>query len=248
MKPSATTYGAVACFVLFIYHLFTKASLIHYAAHSIPSLLGPSITTVVASQPGEDTAWLRRLFPRWEHEIYIIEGQDRNASLPSDKGLESMTYLTYIIDHYDSLPNVVIFMHGGRYRWHNDDPLYDSARVLSRLQIPYVQEQGYVNMRCVWTVGCPAEIFPAQKGQLDMVAQGGAIPGDVYASAFRELFPEMQMPWRVGASCCAHFAASKSAILSRPREDYERYRRWLIKTELESSIGAKFFEYSWHSK
>lgn len=191
MRPSATTYCAVACFVLLIYHLFTKASLIHNAAHSIPSLLVPSVTTVVASQHGEDAAWLRRLFPRWGPETYITKGRDMHASLPSDSGLENMAYLTYIIDHYDSLPDIVIFMHGGRYRWHNGDPLYDSARVLSRLQIPYVQEQGYVNMRCVWTVGCPAEIHPVQKGQLGMVAQGGAIPGDVYASAFRELFPEI---------------------------------------------------------
>lgn len=114
-----------------------------------------------------------------------------HASLPSDRGLENMAYLTYIIDHYDSLPDIVILMHGGRYRWHNGDPLYDSALVLSRIQIPYVQEQGYVNMRCVWTVGCPAEIHPVQKRQLGMVAQSGAIPGDVYASAFRELFPEI---------------------------------------------------------
>lgn len=50
------------------------------------------------------------------------------------------------------------------------------------------------------------------------------------------------MPWQVGATCCAHFAASKSA------EGYERYRQWLIKTDLESSIGAKSSEYSWHSQ
>lgn len=32
--------------------------------------------------------------------------------------------LRYIIDNYDSLPDVVVFMHSGRYQWHNDDPIY----------------------------------------------------------------------------------------------------------------------------
>lgn len=29
-----------------------------------------------------------------------------------------------MIDSYDNLPDVMVFMHNGRYQWHNDDPLY----------------------------------------------------------------------------------------------------------------------------
>ena len=29
-----------------------------------------------------------------------------------------------MIDHYDDLPNVMVFMHSERYQWHNDDPIY----------------------------------------------------------------------------------------------------------------------------
>lgn len=32
--------------------------------------------------------------------------------------------LRYIIDNYDKLPDVAIFLHGRRYQWHNEDPLY----------------------------------------------------------------------------------------------------------------------------
>lgn len=35
-----------------------------------------------------------------------------------------MQYRSYIIDRYWDLPDVVVFMHGGRYEWHNDNPLY----------------------------------------------------------------------------------------------------------------------------
>ena len=30
----------------------------------------------------------------------------------------------YIIDHYNNLPDVMVFMHSERYQWHNDDPIY----------------------------------------------------------------------------------------------------------------------------
>ena len=31
---------------------------------------------------------------------------------------------SYMIDRYDSLPDVSIFIHSLRYQWHNEDPMY----------------------------------------------------------------------------------------------------------------------------
>jgi len=30
----------------------------------------------------------------------------------------------HIINHYDNLPDIMVFLHGQRYQWHNDDPLF----------------------------------------------------------------------------------------------------------------------------
>lgn len=49
-------------------------------------------------------------------------------------------------------------------------------------------------------------------------------------------------------SCCAQFAVSKATILQRPREEYERYRRWLLETDLEDGLSGRVLEYSWHSE
>lgn len=43
--------------------------------------------------------------------------------------------LSYIIDRYDTLPDVIVFMHGGRYQWHNDNPLYGMHQYLSHLDL-----------------------------------------------------------------------------------------------------------------
>jgi hypothetical protein len=29
-----------------------------------------------------------------------------------------------MIDAYEDLPDVMVFIHSDRYQWHNDDPLY----------------------------------------------------------------------------------------------------------------------------
>ncbi|KAH0365600.1 hypothetical protein KCU65_g5971, partial [Aureobasidium melanogenum] len=164
--------------------------------------------------------------------------------LPKNKGREGMTYLTFIIDNYSSLPEIVIFLHAERYQWHNDDPLYDGVRTLSRLQIPYVLEQGYVNLRCVWTLGCPTEIRPLEHPANEITSETSA--SQVYAAAFQELFPGIPIPESIGVSCCAQFAVTRETILRRPREDYEKYRRWLLETGLEDGLSGRVLEYSWH--
>lgn len=74
-----------------------------------------------------------------------------------------LTVHSHVIDNYDSLPDVAIFSHAKRYQWHNDDPLYDGRRVLTHLRLPYVLEQAYASLRCVWTLGCPVEIRPLEE-------------------------------------------------------------------------------------
>jgi hypothetical protein len=218
---------------------------------------------VVASQKSEDATWLEKYFPRWEQNIYRVDNPNAPLTVPKNKGRESMVYLTcvlstdyqtqaianvlcsYIIDNYDNLPDNILFIHPNRYQWHNDDPDYDGLPMLRHFQIPYLEQEGYVNIRCAWSLGCPNEIKPLQEeGEHREAVHAG---GD-YKKAFEVLFPEWEVPSAVGVSCCAQFAATKEKIRERKREDYVRYRDWLIKTELDDSISGRVFEYSWHSK
>lgn len=158
----------------------------------------------------------------------------------------------YIIDNYDKLPSLMIFQHANRYQWHNDDPLYDGERMLSRLQMPFVEAQGYVNLRCVWTLGCPDEIRPL-KEFVDMSSGDGESSSELRAGAyfkpaFEELFPGVSVPEIVGASCCAQFAVTADKIRERPLSDYENYRRWLLETPLSDHVSGRLMEYLWHSK
>lgn len=170
--------------------------------------------------------------------------------IPIPKQTEKKTKLnnvqnSYIIDNYASLPDYILFLHPNRYQWHNDDPDYDGVPMLRHFQFPYLAQQGYVNIRCAWSLGCPAEIKPlAEAGEHREAVHAG---GD-YKKAFERLFPEEQVPVAVGVSCCAQFAATREKVRERSREEYVKYREWILETELGDAISGRVFEYSWHSK
>lgn len=139
-----------------------------------------------------------------------------------------------------------IFLHGGRYQWHVDNPLYDSVISIQDLQSDYVLESGYVSLRCAWSVGCPRELEPARylRERPDDSHHPAAME---YPDRFMELFPRAEVPEEVGAPCCSQFALSREKIREQNLEHYVRLQRWLIETELNSGISGRIFEYSWHS-
>lgn len=136
----------------------------------------------------------------------------------------------------------MLFIHSQRYQWHNDDPYYDGVPMINRFQIPYLEEVGYVNLRCAWVLGCPEEIHPLTDSDVDAVHAGA-----YYMNGFQALFPGAEVPDAVGVSCCAQFGVAKWKILERPKSDYQRYRKWLLETDLDDAMSGRIMEYSWHS-
>ncbi|KAJ5177281.1 uncharacterized protein N7482_003158 [Penicillium canariense] len=196
---------------------------------------------VVASMKSDDTSWLAEYFSDWSKSIYVVDDHRAPLTVMRNKGRESMVYLTYIIDNYDSLPDIMLFIHSQRYQWHNDDPYYDGVPMLRNFQTAYLEAEGYVNLRCVWTLGCPVEIHP-----LSDIHREDVHAGEYFKNAFVELFPGTPVPEEVGVSCCAQFGVTRDTVLQRPKSDYEFYRKWLAETDLKDEMSGRIMEYSWH--
>ena len=64
--------------------------------------------------------------------------------------------------------------------------------------------------------------------------------------AWAFMFPGEELPTEFGVPCCAQFAVSKKQILARPRTDYERYRSWVLGTQLHDRTSGRVMEYLWH--
>jgi hypothetical protein len=53
-------------------------------------------------------------------------------------------------------------------------------------------------------------------------------------------------PKEVGAACCAQFAVSREQVLQRPRDDYIKFRQWVIDTEKDDASSGRVMEFLWH--
>lgn len=180
-----------------------------------------------------------------------------------------MVYLTYLIDNYDSLPSIVLFLHahenGYRIAWHVDAPLHDQAYSVQAVQLDYVRQQGYVNLRCILEPGCQGESGGAKEDlSLDhwnQIFYNTSTPPGWMAmraasyvslaknvSAMDRSSPEylaQKLPM-IRTACCAQFAVTKESIQLRPRSDYVSFREWLLDTLLPDHDSGRVFEYLWH--
>lgn len=203
---------------------------------------------VLAKTKKEDVAWAHHV-PGWTPYIYTASSPPepgyslRPASL---RGREAMTYLTYIIDFYDALPNVTAFVHAGREQWHNEDLGPRTSTILENLRLDTVRRRGYVNFRCMWDPGCPVGVAPFEPTDIDI--RGKDIRA-YFPDVYMELLgvPQSAVPERIGNVCCGQFAVTKERIRERRREDYVRMRRWAMESSVTDSFGVGWvFEKIWH--
>ncbi|KAL9619574.1 MAG: hypothetical protein Q9160_005850 [Pyrenula sp. 1 TL-2023] len=199
----------------------------------------------MAAVNSDDTSWITSELQGFNTSIYTVDDKTANLTVPENKGREAMAYLTYIIDYYDDLPDVVLFFHPHRVTWHNNILLdLDSAKTISRLNPAHVVRQGYFNARCHFDPGCPDWIhIDRPEAEWDMVKkfEEKYFTSDVW----RELHPLDPVPRALSQPCCAQFAVSGQRLRARPRSHYEHYRQWLLDTPTEDKYSGRIMEYNW---
>lgn len=189
-----------------------------------------------------ETDWIRTKLPDVELATYVANDTGAIMHPPRNKGHEVMGYLSYIIDHYANLPDIVVFMHAHRWAPHNAELLnYDAVEMIKRLSGQHVLRQGYVNMRCKWDPGCPEWLHPTNKHET-LTRQEEMMASKCWA----ELFPLQALPPFLAQACCAQFALSRERILSIPLSRFIYYRDWVLTTPLSDYISGRIWEYLWH--
>lgn len=197
---------------------------------------------VVPRVKDEDVGWMDEALPPEIHRaIYVADDPTAPLHPPKNKGHEVMIYLTYLIDHYDDLPDIVVFMHAHRFSWHNADILNgDAAEMIKRLSPERVTREGYMNMRCHWGPGCPDWMHPGETQENEFKTEEILI-----AKAWAEIFPSDPVPGVLAQPCCSQFALSKERIQTIPRQTYVFYRDWLLHTPLKDFVSGRVWEYMW---
>lgn len=204
-----------------------------------------SQSLVMAKLREEDISWLHNRFPDANTTIYTVDDDPEKLQIPKNKGHESMVYLTYMIDYYDSLPDISIFLHPHQFAWHNSD-LHgqNSLTMLETLNLAHVARVGYMPLRCQHEPGCPSWLhLDLPEDQLNPFLR----QEERYftSQVWWELHPGQPLPESISQPCCAQFAVSRNRIRSNPVSEYQRYRDWLLNTTLDDQISGRWMEYSW---
>jgi hypothetical protein len=196
---------------------------------------------VIAKTKDENIDWMDEKLPDQEKAIYVADDPKAPLHPPKNKGHEVMVYLTWIIDNYDNLPDVAMFMHSHQLTWHNDDLLKNNAALLVlRLSRQRVWREGFVNMRCTWYPGCPDWMHPGETEKNDYKQEEVLL-----AKSWSEIFPLDEIPSVLAQPCCAQFALSRERIQAKPHSQYLWYRDWLFNTKLRDQMSGRIFEYVW---
>ncbi|KAI9740208.1 MAG: hypothetical protein M1834_004786 [Cirrosporium novae-zelandiae] len=223
----------------------TQASSAIVQPSSIPVYQNLSRVLVVPRLRSADVSWIKQELPDEQTAIYVVDDPTAELHPPVNKGREATVYLTYIIDHYDSLPDVVLFFHDHRYTWHNNILLgLDSAQTLRQLKTDYVKKVGYFPARCHHEPGCPDWIhLDRPESEFDSFRK----PEERFlrTSVWRELHATAEVPKALSEPCCAQFGVTREIIRSNPLERYIAYREWLLTTTMPDEFSGRMFEYTW---
>ncbi|KAF2268523.1 hypothetical protein CC78DRAFT_373187 [Lojkania enalia] len=201
---------------------------------------------VVPKTMKEDIRWMAAEIPDTPLAVYEVDNPNAENKVPQNKGREVMVYLTYIIDHYDDLPDTVLFMHSHRHAWHNNQLMgLDGVQIIRRLNHERVARMGFMNLRCHHEPGCPDWIHMDRPGgDFDFFKK----PEEIYwrRHVWEEIHPGAPIPPTISGICCAQFAVSRERIRQVPLERFHHYRNWLLTTTMDDQFSGRIFEYIWH--
>jgi hypothetical protein len=200
---------------------------------------------VVPKIEREQVDWIAKELPGVEAAIYEVDNPSAEYRVPKNKGNEAMVYLTYIIDHYDKLPDTIIFIHAHETAWHNNFLLdLQTPLAIRRLRDDRVARQGYMNLRCHHDPGCPDHIH-LDRAEVDYDPVLKPEERVFSFELFQTLFPGHRPPPVLSQACCAQFAVSRERVRDNPKSLYEHLRNWLLAVELVDNYSGRVFEYLW---
>jgi hypothetical protein len=216
------------------------------------------ITVVLAAIQKDNLTILEQesgLRPGDEQIVYVADDPSAVYHVPMNKGNEAMVYLSFLIDRYYALPDLMVFMHAGRSAWHNNILLrWDSARTIRNLRRSYVRSKGFTNLLCDETYYCTHVYNTTDSGYPASVLTREATPKSQEAleaqyAQFHEIwdaiFPGQPVPPTLGTVPGAQFALTRETAQKVPLNELKRLRQWIIDVDLNAKAAGAVFELIW---
>ncbi|CAD6585711.1 MAG: hypothetical protein ASARMPREDX12_002099 [Alectoria sarmentosa] len=160
---------------------------------------------VVVARTYNVTHWMDKVHSDWDQYTYLVsEDTSPNDTLhvPANVGNEAMRYLSFLIDRYDSLPDIIAFRHGHENSWHQT---FDSAAEVNNLNLTTIRLRRYQNFQC--GDSCSQHIYLAETQRNEerkkLLSTRSDPPVDAAIYEHWNSWFGVPMPEDVAAACCA---------------------------------------------
>jgi hypothetical protein len=192
-------------------------------------LLSYTNTTIIISRYNESIDFIVKL-QKFKIIIYEKENMANPYNVPVNKGHEATIYLKYIIDHWENLPEYLIFLHCHEYSWHHDGSIAD----LIHLNINKTHSLTNLNN---YILG-PMENLDESNTDIALFYKKYIFP----ATGPYKLYPN----FTEGELGCAQYIVHRSNIYMHSKKFYMDIYDWLITTEIDNYYTSRFMEWAWN--
>ena len=179
---------------------------------------------IVTSHFKEDLSWLKKA--KWDVVVIDHKGSAPSAIKPlaviPNRGREASSYLKYILDNWDNLPDYVAFIHGHEDAWH-----HFKGPLLPIIENTDLEPGMYTSLNYIF--GQPLNMKDSIQPYWGEWLGLGPLPKDP--------------PCAPGA---AQFIVARDRILSRPKKLYQDMYDYIIDPHNDHYAIGCFYEYIWH--
>jgi len=175
---------------------------------------------ICVSHYGENLEWLKQA----DCPVIVIDHDGAEPhpfetfwTIPNS-GYEASSYLKYIIERYDSLPDHVAFIHGHEEAEHQ----LGGRPMLEMIKTANIKKYGYVPLNNAWR---------NVLSEMQLVQ---------FKERWKQLFVA-PMPDRFTLDTAAQFVVSKKRILANPKSKYE-----FLYDTIDTKDDATILEHMWH--
>lgn len=242
----------------------------HDSANS--AKLNTRVHVVVARTQSDDKEWLE-MIGNIPYTLYTESMMRKDDAPPKDpheywKPLTTTNgstrecggYLSYMVDNYDTLPEVTIFLQGrplARSESHDQKQHIDWHSDAYIMQVIYIigmhpEKVKYCSLNKFRSNWLPADkrLYPWYYRDVRKVIEGQEAAN--FAHMKNAIVPPMlQSPHGAGCFCCAQFAVSRERIRMHPKVVYEQLLRYVLEEPTKSDKATLNFrcaqlERLWH--
>lgn len=191
---------------------------------------GMKTVNVVVAHYDEDLSWTNNL--KYPYIVISRSGIDRDV-VPN-RGNEAGSYLEYIINNYDNLSDVTVFVHGHRRHWHNNcfvDEYINECKF----------EHDYYNINTHNSARCP------ERSELEELRCSGAITllrttKRIVEEGINDTIDIAKLRYRASAM----FYVKRQNIHRHSLDVYKKWYNFIMNTPMSVVDTGKTFEYTWH--